>query len=273
MPTLKITDQIIKSVDRYSFYDLTDESLMATVNQLSNVTLNQSQDTVWYEGKNKIKLAGLDTNKGLEVDATNGFIDSATMALQTGQDVVVYDGIEKFIEADHLDEIFTTDGTTAITTYEAYSPNAGAEITYVYKINGSSIAGSTKYTQAATAGTNNFAYDPTTKTITLPTGVFERGDVVLAQYRYKATGTSVSSDTEHFSKSARVVIDLTTSDICTDEITHSQIIVPKAKIDGNFSITVGDSPAVHNIKVTSTPSVCFGASKDLFTYQLVNPIV
>jgi len=273
MSNLKITDQIIRSVDRYSFYDLVDGSLSATVNQLSSVTLNQTQDTVWYEGKNKVKLAGFDTNKGLEVEAKNGFIDSATMGLQTGQDVVVYDGVTSFIEASYLDELVTADGLTAVTTYDAYSGVVGAEIEYIYKINGSSIAGSTKYTQSATADADHFEYDPATKTITLPTGVFGSNEVVLAQYKYKASGTSISSDTEHFSKSARVVIDLTTSDICTDALTHSQIIVPKAKIDGNFSIAIGDSPAVHDIKVTATPSVCFGASKDLFTYQLVTPVV
>ena len=51
---LKITDQIIKSVDKMTFYDLVDGSIMATINQLNNVTLNQTQDTTWYTGKNNL---------------------------------------------------------------------------------------------------------------------------------------------------------------------------------------------------------------------------
>jgi len=228
---IKITDQVIKSVDRFTFYDLTDASIMATINQINNANINQTQEVVWYQGKQGIRLAGFDRNKNVEVTCQNGYIDIAAMSLQTGSDIEVYDGLTKFIEAPYIDEIFTEDGVTAETTYAAYSPVAGAEIEYIYKVNGSSIAGSTKYTQAAAASAANFAYDPATKEITLPTGVFEAGEVVLAQYKYKATGTSISSDTEHFSKSAKVVIDLTTQDICTDAITHSQFIIPKAKID------------------------------------------
>jgi len=268
---VKITDQIIKSVDRMTFYDLVDGSIMATINQLNSASINQTQETVWYQGKQGVKLAGFDRNKGVEVTAQNGYIDLATMSLQSGSEINVFDGATKFIEAPYLDEIVTDDGVSAETAYEAYAAVAGAEIEYIYKIHGSSIAGSTKYTQAAAVDATHFAYDPVTKTITLPTGVFDAGDVVLAQYKYKATGTSIDSDTEHFSKSAKVVIDITCSDICTDALSHAQFIIPKGKIDGNFGVQMGDNPAIHNVQINCTPSVCFGASKQLFTYQVINP--
>ena len=271
--TIKITDQIIKSVDRFTFYDLVDGAIMATINQINNANINQTQEVVWYQGKQGVRLAGFDRNKNVEVTCQNGYIDLATMSLQTGSDIEVFDGATKFIESPFIDEIFTADGVTAETTYEGYSSDPGAEIEYIYKVNGSSIAGSTKYTQSSSASADTFEYDPSTKTLTLPTGAFDADEVVLAQYKYKASGTAISSDTEHFSKSARVVIDLTTQDICTDATTHSQFIIPKAKIDGNFNVQVGDNPAVHNISMSCTPSVCFGEPKQLFTYQLVNPYI
>ena len=267
---LRITDQIIRSVDRMTLYDLVDDSIMATVNQLNNVNLEQSQDTTWYTGKQGVRLAGFDTNKNVELTAQNGFIDLATMATQTGSDIQTFDGTNTFMEAPYIDEIVTADGLTVATSKTAFSTTPGAEIAFIYKIHGSGIAGATRFTQAPVATATNFAYDPATNIITLPLGVFGANEVVIAQYNYRAFGTSISSDTQHFSKSARVVVDLTTQDICTDALTHSQIILPKAKIDGNFSIAVGDAPAVHNISVASTPSVCFGADRNLFTYQLVH---
>ena len=270
---LKITDQIIKSVDKFTFYDLVDGSIMAMINQLNNVNLNQTQDTTWYLGKQGVRLAGFDTNKNLEVTAQNGFIDLATMGLQTGADIIVYDGATNFIEAPYIDELTTADGLKAKTTYAGYSNVVGAEIEFIYKLHGSGVAGAARFKQGAVASASEFAYDPLTKEITLPLSVFESGEVLLAQYKYKALGTSISSDTEHFSKSAKVVIDVTTTDICTDTLTHSQFVLPKAKIDGTFSIAMGDSPAVHNITLSATPSVCFGASKNLFTYQLVTPYI
>jgi hypothetical protein len=209
---VKITDQIIKSVDRMTFYNLVTSEIMATVNQLSSINLNQTQDVVWYVGKNGVRLDGIDTNKNLEVTGTNGFIDLGVLSLQTGNDVQIYDGTTTFMESPYVDELVTADGLVATTALEAYSATTGAEIAYVYKPVGSGILGALKFTQAATADATHFAYDPATKEITLPTGVFSAGESLVAQYNYKAVGTSISSDTQHFSKTAKVVIDLTTED-------------------------------------------------------------
>ena len=176
--------------------------------------------------------------KNVEVNFTNGYIDLGVMSLQTGSSVTIYDGVTTFMEAPYIDEIVTTDGISAITTYEAYSVPPFPEIAYIYKLNGSNITGSEKFEQAAVADATHFAYDPATKIIDLPTGVFDPNELLIAQYVYKAFGQRIVSDVEHFSLNAKVVVDLTTEDICTSQITHSQYIFPKARVDGNFEVII-----------------------------------
>ena len=272
MANNKITDQIIKSADRLTLYNLVDNTIMATVNQLQSVTIDNSQETVWYSGKSGQKIAGFDRNKAVEMTASNGYIDIGYLGAQTGSDVEVYDGVTKFIYSPYIDEIETADGITAKTSYTAYSAATGAEIAYIYKLHGSGIVGAEKFTQDSAADATHFAYDPATGIIDLPTGVFDAGEILVAQYNYRASGTGIVNNSDSFSKSAKGVLDLTTQDICTDEITHSQFIFYKCKVDGNFSISIGDSPAVHQIKLSSTASTCFGANRNLFDYNLVNPV-
>lgn len=272
MPEVRITDQTIISIDDMEFYDLVDRALLARVNQLTTYNLAQDQTTIFYQGKQGVNIDAIDQTKNITVTATNGFFDLGVLSLQTGKDVEIYDGATKFMQAPQLDQITTADGTTAITTQTAFG-TAGAEIEYVYKLNGSGIVGATKYTQAATADATHFSYDPETKTITLPTGVFTANELIIAQYKYKAYGTAVSSDTQHFSKYANVIVNFSTRDICTKAITHSQVEIYNGKISGSFSMAAGDNPTVHNIEITAMPNICFSATQNLFEYRLVNPYI
>ena len=266
---IRVQDQVIKSVDRFSFYNLVDNSLEATVGQLNSASLNQTQDTQWYVGKQGVRLSGFDLNKQFEAEAVNGFIDIAMMGAQTGSDVTVHDTVDNFLATPIFDELTTANGTTAVTTFTAVGNGVGQEIDYVYLVTGSSIAGAQKFEQGATASETTFSYNPATKTITLPTGVFAEGGTVLAQYTYRGVGLQVVSDTESFSKTVKAVLDITTQDICTDELHHGQFIIPRAKVDGNFNIQVGDNPAVHNIKISALNSVCFGQPRELFSYRII----
>ena len=51
MADIKITDQIIKSVDKVSLYNPYDGDLYTILSQLTNVTISQTQNTTFYTGK------------------------------------------------------------------------------------------------------------------------------------------------------------------------------------------------------------------------------
>jgi|GEM_PF-3584363 len=267
--TIQVSDQIIKAVDSMEFYSLIDGSLEATLTQLNNVNIAQSVDTVWYIGKMGVRIAGFDQNKILEVTAQNGLIDLATLSLQTGSDIDLYDGITTFLDTPYLDQIKTDDGVTAVTKFTAFSTLPGAEIEYIYKVTGSSIAGAQKFTQADAEDDEHFTYDPSTKIITLPTDAFEAGTYFIAQYKYRAIGQSITSESDKFSKDARVIINLTLQDVCTKELNHGQFIIPFAKIDGNFTISAGDAPSVHNVAINALAGVCLNQSRELFSYRII----
>jgi hypothetical protein len=242
---------------------------------LNTITLAQSQDTVWYEGKLGVRLAGIDTNKTVTLTAQNGMIDIGTMSLQTGSDIMTYDGsVGNLIAAPILEELVTADGLT-VTLSDEFTPagGVGAEIEWIYKLNGSSISGATKFAQGSSASADEFEYDPATKEITLPTGgVFEAGEVLIVQYKYNASGISISSDTENFSKTAHVVVDLTVRDVCDKSLSHAQIDIPQGRVSGNFSLTAGNDPAVHDVEIEALSSICWGQNKNLFSYRIVEAV-
>lgn len=251
---------IIQTLERISAFDLETGACDFILDDIQEGQLSVSSEVVYAEGKNGVKISTAERNKESKFTATNGSIVDGLLAAQLGTDV------EKgtFTVPNYMDVIETANGTTATTTYVAQG-TSGAEIKYIYKRNADGTQGE-KYAIAATASTTAFAYDPTTKTITLPTSAFSAGDEIIAFYDIKvANAKRIVNDEGKFSKTDKVIFEIFAKDICTDKSYYGTIIFYKGKISGTFDLNFGNDPATHNLEIEALSGGCSkGASKLLW---------
>lgn len=251
---------IIQNIERITAFDLTTGVCDFIVDDLQEAQLSVSSEIVYAEGKNGVKIGSADRNKESSFTATNGSIVDGVLAAQLGTDV------EKgtFTVPNYMDILETSDGSTATTTYTAIG-KTGEEIKYIYKRNTDGTLGE-KYTIASEANSTQFAYNPGTKKITLPTGVFEAGDEIVTFYDIKVENAKrIANQEDKFSKTDKVIFDVFAKDICTEKSYYATIIFYKGKISGTFDLQFGNDPSTQNLEITALSGGCNkGASKLLW---------
>lgn len=253
-----------KKLRRIILNDLQTKAHKVTLNDLQNFTINGSQETVYAEGQDGARLAAFDVSKVASITATNGAIDEGYLALQVGSDVVkVTNGSAILIR----EEFEIKDGDTSVTlTYKA-SGKDGNEVRFIYKADVNGNPGE-KYSQNAAASATEFAYDPESKVVTLPTGAFEVGDIVVIDYypTFKEY-EEISNDANRFSMSCEVIVDAWFTDICTEADVPLQLYLAKGKVSGNIDLSAGDQAAVQNIEIEALQNACKGSSKNLWVLR------
>ena len=256
----------LKKIRRMRVYDKATGEHKVTLNQFKTAQFTGSNDTVYAEGIDGTKLAAFETNKVAGFNGTNGVIDAGYIALQVGSEIVeVTNGTEIQLRA----ELKTTDGTKVILPHKA-TGDVGNEIGFIYAVDTNGQPAKS-YEQAAAASATEFAYDPKTKEITLPTGVFKAGDGVVVDYFPKFSKYQrIDNDAHKFSITGRVVVEAWFTDLCTQEDVPLMVVLDSGKISGELDLSLGDQAAVQNVAVEAMASACYGASQNLwkmYTYD------
>lgn len=257
---------LVQGIETITWFDLSNNVCKFIFDDLQEAEMSVDSETIYAEGKNGTRIGATDRNKTSTFTATNGTIVDGALAVQVGSDVEV--GVQTV--NNYMDIMTTADGTSAVT--EFYPVGAtGAEIAYIYKKNSDGSLGD-KYPIAAAASATAFAFDPDTKTITLPTGVFSANDEIVAFYDTKAkVGKRVVNENNKFSETGKAIFDCFVKDICTDKSFHAKITYYKAKMSGTFSLTFGSDFSTHNISIDALSGGCAkGASTllwDLVVYD------
>ena len=253
-----------KKIRRIIINDLATKMHKVTLNDLKNLKINGSQDTVYQEGANGSKLAAFDVNKVASITAENGSIDEGYLALQVGSEVVkVTNGSSVLIR----EQFEIKDGDTTVTLSYKATGATGNEVRYIYKADVNGLP-SDAYTQNAAVSATEFTYDPDTKTITLPTDIFKAGDIVIIDYYPRFSEyEEIVNDAEKFSMSGEVIVDAWFTDLCTELDVPLQLYLPKGKISGTVDISVGDQAAVQNIEIEALTRACDGDNKNLWTLR------
>lgn len=251
---------LVQGIETITWFDLSNNVCEFIFDDLQEAEMNVDSETIYAEGKNGTRIGATDRNKTSTFTATNGTVVDGALAVQVGSEV------EKGVQTinNYMDIMTTADGTTATTEFFAVGAT-GAEIAYIYKKNSDGSLGD-KYPIAATASATAFAYDPATRAITLPTGVFAAGDELVAFYDTKAkVGKRVVNENNKFSKTGKAIFDIFVKDICTDKSYHAKITYYKAKMSGTFSLTFGSDFSTHNIEIEALSGGCAkGASTVLW---------
>lgn len=261
-----------KKVRRIIINDLATKKHKVTLNDLKNFKITGSQDTVYAEGADGAKLAAFDVNKVAGISAENGAVDEGYLALQVGSDVVkVTNGSSILIR----EEFEVGDGTTKVTLSYKATGKEGNEVRYIYKADSNGNPGD-EYTQNDIASAISFAYDPDSKEITLPTGAFEEGDVVVIDY-YPTFSEyeEIVNDANKFSMTGEVIVDAWFTDLCSEADVPLQLYTPKGKISGAIDMSAGDQAAVQNIEIEALVRACAGESKALWIlrkYDMSNAV-
>ena len=248
---------VFKSLNEINVFDLETGYLEFVLDQLQNTTWSNGVETVDLTGANGVIIASYDRNKTSSISGTNALICGGLLASQVGTDVI---SGEQTIE-NYLEYVTLTSADTVATKFAA-TGTTGAEIKAIYKYDGTPVR--MEATQGDTAGADTYAYNPSTKELTLPTNMFKAGDQLVIQYNYTVQDAQlIVNSTDNFAGNHRVEAICTYQDMCTKKEIIGKIIFPVAKVDGNFDIEGGDTPAVHNFGFKAIADVC-SVNKELW---------
>jgi len=231
------------------------------LDEIKNGNISGEAEISWMTGRRGRRLAAIKSNKTCTITADNGYIVGGLLAAQIGDENPVAAYTTPDIEAPMFERITVGAGTTVQLAHEAVG-DLGNEVKFIYKANKDGSQGEV-FAQAATASATEFAFDGT-KQITLPTGKFAAGDVVIVFYNYKTKGVMYTNRSADYAGSAKLICTVMVKDICSGAEKVSTVTFPKAEISDNFSINFGTDVAVHGFEAQAVADACAGEQSDYF---------
>ena len=231
---------------------------------MQDFTLNATQDKTELTGKNGRVIGYKKQNKAVSGEGTYGMVSAGLMKAQTGGEITTGTQTIKKSEV----QIIPADATT-ITTEAVATGTEGAEIGLIRVLNSNGSIAKT-YEQGATASTTKFAYNPETKTITLPTGdgAIAAGSKVEFAYTREVDGTKVTDPSDTFSETREVWIHCFGTDACDNEY-YIAIHIPRADFSGEFSLDLGGDQVVHNFSFDAMVDLCNATSTDNDLFDVI----
>ena len=229
------------------------------MDEVQNGTINNTQEKSDVQGRNGRKLASLKKNKAVTVSATNGVLVGGALAAQTGTEV------EQGTFNVRITDIMTINNNKCTTSKTAVGVT-GAEIGTVYIKNANGSLGE-KLEQDSAADTGKFAYDPTTKELTVD-GITD-GTEIVAFYDVEVESARISNDSEKYSKVLKLYIDVVLQDNCDVEYA-GQVIIQRADVSGEFELSLGGDNFAHSFEAESLAGGCTGSTNlwDLIVYGI-----
>lgn len=257
---------IVDTMDIVTAYNISDGSLYFMLDQLKDGSIENGSETVYGTGRAGVRLSALNRNKSAKATVNNGYVVATAFAAQVGATIEDASEANKIAVPD-VAFITVTDATKVTLPFTA-SGTLAAEFPYIYKSRADKTQGE-KYKIAAAASATEFKYTAASKEITLPTGKFQIGDVVIVPYNREVTiGKKITNKADEFSKTARVVIDCTCRNVCDmSQVYHGVFVFAKANIDGNFSMAFGNEPMAHSISIEALQDIC-SVNKELYTFYI-----
>lgn len=227
------------------------------MDEVQNGTINNTQEKSDVQGRNGRKLASLKKNKAVTVSATNGVLVGGALAAQTGTEV------EQGTFNVRITDVMTVNSNKCTTSKTAVGV-IGAEIGTVYIKNANGSLGE-KLEQDSAAATGKFAYDPTTKELTVD-GIAD-GTEIVAFYDVEVESARISNDSEKYSKVLKLYIDVVLQDSCDTEYA-GQVIIQRADVSGEFELSLGGDNFAHSFEAESLAGGCTGSTNlwDLIVY-------
>ena len=244
----------ITGLDRIHAYYRDTGKAAFYLTELQSTTISNTEDTADITGKGGRVLKQLKRNKAVSVTGESALISGDLMSVQTGTDQT--SGSYKVRYPDIIDVTATVVSSSEVTTTYTAVGTAGAEIVDVRIMSDNGGLVKNNWTQDTTAAAGKYAYNPTTKKLTLPTNAsLVAGQKIVVIYDFMADGSKVVNRSDVFGKTVKLVIDCTAEDAC-DRQYKCQFVIHRAQFSGEFDFELGNDQTIQNFSANSLVDTC-----------------
>lgn len=230
-----INNFVIDRVVRGVALSQKDDSVLFSINQMQNVSLNCASESTDAVDSLGVPVATFYRAKSAEFSAENAIFDLSLMSTQLGTKKKVASAASK-ITVPAM-ESFTADATKK---YELkHTPNAAP--TEIYELNGDSTFG-IKYVKGTAATTTEFSVAD--KTISLPTSIAE-GTEMFVMYEYETeNAVEVVNSATEYPVGCKFVMEVLGCDVCDQtNLIYAYVIFPNFKLSPDFDWSVATDGA------------------------------
>lgn len=207
--------------------------IMYSINQVEEPSLTISADEKTAVDAMGTTIATFNTAKNAEFSGSNSLFDLNLLATQMGTTKRVASAGSKITSPIFETIDVTGDSGTVTIKYEP----VGKKLDAIYALNGDSTLGK-KYACDVSQSGDKFAYENTTKTITLPTEVKSGSQIFVMYETEMEAAVEVEASATEFPTGGKFILEVLGCDVC-DQTTlrYAYIIFPNAKLDSNVDIS------------------------------------
>lgn len=248
---------VVERIEEIYAFDPATDDLLWILDEPTEGSLSQEQETVWAEGKGGRRLYGLDRNKTVSMTATNGYLVVGALQSQVGGDLIQMTDDAK-VAVPVIEYVAAANGELEL----EYTPVAGS-VKKIYVAN-SDLTQGTKY--------DTTAFTVSNKTITLGAGVAEDDKVatfIVAYERECGNGFVITNDSDTYAGNAKVIYVILCHDACDlNKKYYTELVFPNAKIDGNFTLNISGDAVVQELNIEAMSDVC-SKDKRYFNWYII----
>ena len=220
-----INNFVIDRVIRGVALSQKDDSVLFSINQMQNVSLNCASESTDAVDALGTPIATFYRAKSAEFSAENAIFDMNLMATQLGTTKKVASSTAK-ITAPAMESFTYGTGSYELKHTPKTAPSE------IYVLNGDSTFGK-KFVKGTAASEKEFAI--TNKTLSLPTGL-NAGDELFVMYDYETEkAVEVVNSATQFPVGCKFVMEVLGCDVCDQtNLIHAYVIFPNFKLSPDF---------------------------------------
>ena len=252
---------VIDRVVRGTAFSHADGSVLYTINQIQNPSLNCASESADAVDALGTPIATFYRAKSAELSAENALFDMNLMATQLGTKKKIASAAEKIVVP-----AFETIDITGAATYTLKHTPLG-EVKEIYALNGDSTL-STKFTVGTSASATEFMLSGTI--LTPPTGL-ANGTQLYVMYEYESDeAVEVVNSAKEFPAGCKFVMEVLGCDVC-DQTTkiYAYIVFPNAKLSPDFDWSI-QTDGTHPFTLRAQQDYC---DKEKKLFSIVIPSV
>lgn len=229
-----INNFVIDRVTRGVALSQKDDSVLFSINQMQNVSLNCASESTDAVDALGTPIATFYRAKSAEFSAENAIFDMNLMATQLGTAKKVASASSK-ITAPAMESFTYGSGTYTLKHIPKVAPNE------IYVLNGDSTFGK-KYIKGTAASATEFAL--TGQSMALPTGL-NADDELFVMYDYETeSAVEVVNSATEFPVGCKFVMEVLGCDVCNQtDLIHAYVIFPNFKLSPDFDWSVATDGA------------------------------
>lgn len=235
---MDINNFVVDHVLRGTAFSQKDGSVLFTINQIQNPSLNCASESTDAVDALGTPIATFYRAKSAEFSAENALFDMNLMATQLGTTKKVATADAK-ITVPAFETIDYVAGTTTYTL--KHTPKVAP--TEIYKLNGDSTLG-IKYTAGTGSSGTATEFVINGVTLTAPTGLVT-GDQLYVMYEYESdSAASVINSAKNFPTGCKFVMEVLGCDVC-DQTTQifAYLVFNNAKLSPDFDWSIATDGA------------------------------